>query len=178
MKKRIRLSESDLHNIIKESINEVLDTMNDTEKAYWLMRQRQERPNLKSKTGGSYASKFADKFNNEVYGRDGIHYGVDAGDQASGNAYVRPSNGAFRAYQNAGWNHQGKGRDFYYEQSHGSYQGKFSAPVGGEQINPKDIDIHPKIRNYINKGRMRYNQIQQKYDQQRQQANQQGNQSR
>ena len=74
MKKRIRLSESDLHNIIKESINEVLDTMNDTEKAYWLMRQRQERPNRKSKTGGSYASKFADKFNNEVYGRDGIHY--------------------------------------------------------------------------------------------------------
>lgn len=171
MKKRIRLSESDLHNIIKESINEVLDNMNGTEKAYWLMRQRQERPNRKSKTGGSYASKFADKFNNEVYGTN-RHYGVDAGDQAYGNAYVHPSKGDFRAYQYAGWDAQGGGRNFDYSQSPDSYQGKFSTMNSGEPINPKDVDIHPKIRNYINKGRLRYNQIQQKYDQQRQQANQ------
>ena len=45
MKQIIRLTESDLHHMVRSVINEVLDGMDDTEKAYWLMRQRQERPN-------------------------------------------------------------------------------------------------------------------------------------
>lgn len=50
MKRTIRLTESDLHNMVRTAINEVLDNMDDTEKAYWLMQQRQERPNTKAKT--------------------------------------------------------------------------------------------------------------------------------
>ena len=50
MKQIIRLTESDLHHMVRKVINEVLDGMDDTEKSYWLMRQRQERPNTKSRT--------------------------------------------------------------------------------------------------------------------------------
>lgn len=72
MKRTIRLTESDLHNMVRTAINEVLDNMDDTEKAYWLMQQRQERPNIKAKTPVNYEEQFAKQFNGEVYGNPEI----------------------------------------------------------------------------------------------------------
>lgn len=68
MKKIIRLTEGDIHHMVRRAINEVLDGMDDTEKSYWLMRQRQQRPNTKSRTKTDYPGEFARKFHKDVYG--------------------------------------------------------------------------------------------------------------
>ena len=113
MKKIIRLTESDLHHMVRTAINEVLDGMDDTEKAYWLMRQRQQRPNTKSRTKTDYPGEFARKFHKDVYGdnndvrlTDG-YWGADSQDvynngndriRVTGNARI-DQNGNFTADQ-------------------------------------------------------------------------------
>lgn len=106
MKRTIRLSESDLHNMVRTAINEVLDNMDDTEKAYWLMRQRQERPNTKAKTPVNYEEQFADKFNRTMPSSncywDDINHGYSSylpGQSLTGQTVygVNPASGEFHS---------------------------------------------------------------------------------
>lgn len=111
--------------MVRSVINEVLDGMDDTEKAYWLMRQRQERPNTKSRIKTDYPGEFANKFNKEVYGKnDGAYSGSYEGTYYNGNrmgnykgyAGVDPSNGNFSAQQYTDDNLWGAGLgDKYYK---------------------------------------------------------------
>ena len=167
MKRTIRLTESDLHNMVRTAINEVLDNMDDTEKAYWLMRQRQERPNTKAKTPVNYRGQFADKFNTEVYG--GTHGGsINANNKALGAAKMNDF-GGFSASQRSAWGVNPNGTNFNYRQGENSQNGEFyDTNNGGSKMNTSQVNMHPAVNNFINKGRTRYNQIQQKYNQQRQ----------
>lgn len=200
MKRTIRLTESDLHNMVRTAINEVLDNMDDTEKAYWLMQQREQRPNTKSKNPVNYRQQFAQKFNNEVYPEGNSQVGTNwpeyneggkfratnpNGSYAYGGAGV-DDNGNFRAWQNGftapsqgkPWGDAIEGANFNY------YQGRpqngtngFSQSIGTGnrgQMQPKDVNMHPQFQQMANKGRTRYNQIQQKYNQQRQSQQPQG----
>ena len=182
MKQRIRLTESDLHRIVKESVNRVLNEVS-ADKAYWLMQQRKQTPNTKAKTQMNYPSEFANRFNKEVYG-DGMGGNMRMGNQVDASAYVDPRTGNFVGSQNTGWNSwKGynyigpKNANFQYTQNtdgneeftydrndtdrdnNGNYAGI------GQQMNPSQVNMHPQVRNFIGKGRTRYNQIQQNYNQ-------------
>lgn len=137
MKKTIRLTENDLNNIVRSALNEVLDNMDDTEKAYFLMRQRQQRPS-KSKNPVNYPQQFATQFNNTMpysnardgngnnigysggYNRGGqtFHHGVDNRGNFSSETYqpdgtfarqTLTSNGDYFHARNAGDNRIVKG---------------------------------------------------------------------
>lgn len=176
MKRTIRLTESDLHNMVRTAINEVLDNMDDTEKAYWLMRQRQERPNTKAKTPVNYSGQFAQQFNKEVY--DNPSGGtIDADGKAFGSARMNPF-GGFSASQGSGWGINPNGTNFNYHQgtNDDNKNGEFyDTNKGGVKMNTSQVNMHPAVNRFINKGRTRYNQIQQKYNQQRQSQQPQGN---
>lgn len=167
-KKLIKLTESDLHRIIKESVSKILNEVS-ADKAYWLMQQRKQFPNTKAKTQMHYPGEFASRFNKEVYGdASGGH--VDAG-QARGNAKV-DNYGNFTANQYTGWDVNSNGANFNYKQGLNPNQeiDGFYDNQGGQKMNPSQVNMHPQVKNFINKGRTRYNQIQQNYNQ-----NQQGN---
>ena len=190
MKKIIRLTEGDLHHMVRSVINEVLDGMDDTEKAYWLMRQRQERPNTKSITKTDYPGEFAKKFHKDIYGNgdkdyDGIYvpdiYDVysDGNDrtQVKGKVGVDPTNGNFFARQrvpdvpinhplNFDYVQRPKGKaDFTYDSDFTIY------PKGvATKIDPYEDDrvkISPKIGDSISNALDRYNGIDKSYLQQR-----------
>ena len=167
-KRLIRLTESDLHKIIKESVNKILNEVS-ADKAYWLMQQRKQNPNTKSKTQMHYPGEFASRFNKEVYG-DVNGGNIDANGQAMGNAKV-DNYGNFIANQSTGWGASSNGANFNYRQGLNQNQetdGFYNQ--GGQKMNPSQVNMHPQVKNFINRGRTRYNQIQQNYNQ-----NQQGN---
>lgn len=190
MKKLIRLTESDLHMIVKESVNRVLNEVS-AEKAYWLMQQRKQTPNTKAKTQMRYPSEFAYRFNKEVYG-DGLGGHMRNGNQVMSSAYIDPRNGNFVGSQDTGWdswknyNYVGpKNANFQYTKNTDGNEeftynrndtdmdnnGKYMRI--GQQMNPSQVNMHPQVRNFIGKGRARYNQIQQNYN--KSQQSQQGN---
>jgi len=155
--------------MVRTVINEVLDNMDDTEKAYWLMQQRQQRPNTKAKTPVDYSGQFAQQFNKEVYGNP---YGgsINANGKAFGSARMNPL-GGFSASQGSGWGINPNGTNFNYHQGTNpdNKNGEFyDTYKGGTKMDPSQVNMHPAVNNFINKGRTRYNQIQQKYNQQRQ----------
>jgi len=186
MKRTIRLTESDLHNMVRTAINEVLDNMDDTEKAYWLMQQRQQRPNTKSKTPVNYGQQFAQKFNGEVYGNpetfnNGGGYNHDTGTE-NGRVGV-DRNGNFVGDHSQTLNTQPQNwspnYNFRYTQNAGSNQGNTQvSPMRGyapsKNVGLQDIGANDAYVNQFNKGYQRYNQIQQKYNQQRQSQQPQG----
>ena len=63
----------------KAIVNEVLDGLNDTEKKYWLMRQRQQRPNTKSKTPVNYEKEFQHSFNGSMNRNNVVQNGQNMG---------------------------------------------------------------------------------------------------
>ena len=167
MKRTIRLTESDLNRIVRSALNEVLDGMDDTEKAYWLMQQRQQRPNTKAKTPVDYRGQFAQQFNSEVYGNPNGGT-IDANGRALGSAKMNTF-GGFSGRQTTGWDINPNGTNFDYRQGENSENGEFyDINKGGVKMNPSQVNLHPTVNNFINKGRTRYNQIQQKYNQHRQ----------
>ena len=198
MKKIIRLTEGDIHHMVRRAINEVLDGMDDTEKAYWLMRQRRERPNTKSRTKTNYVDNFRRKFYNDVYGIDTDKNSSPRGD------YDYPESWDRNAYRSRGDNNidvhgsigiDGRGnlyagqttwgetindrytdpgiinRNFNYSQSPKEKNGKFYDNDDWPQIRKKDpsrITMTPNFRHMFNKGVNRYNDLGDKYDRQRQ----------
>ena len=198
MKKIIRLTESDLHHMVRRAINEVLDGMDDTEKSYWLMRQRRERPNTKSRTKTNYVDDFRRKFYNDVYGINTDRNSYPRGD------YNYPESWDKNAYHSRGDKdidvHGGIGidgrgnlyagqttwgetindryadpgiinRNFNYSQSPKEKNGKFYDNDDWPQIRKKDpsrVTMTPNFKNMFNKGLNRYNDLGDKYDRQRQ----------
>ena len=198
MKKIIRLTEGDIHHMVRRAINEVLDGMDDTEKAYWLMRQRRERPNTKSRTKTNYVDNFRRKFYNDVYGIDTDKNSNPRGD------YDYPESWDRNAYRSRGDNNidvhgsigiDGRGnlyagqttwgetindrytdpgiinRNFNYSQSPKEKNGKFYDNDDWPQIRKKDpsrVTMTPNFRDMFNKGVNRYNDLGDKYDRQRQ----------
>ena len=182
MKKLVRLTEGDLHRIVKESVNRVLNEVS-ADKAYWLMQQRKLRPNTKSKTKMHYPTEFANRFNQEVYGTP-MGGNLRVGNQVDATAGVDPRTGDFVGTQATGWgswrngyNYAGpSGANFKYTQNTDGNQefaydrndtdmdrnGKYARI--GQQMNPSQVNMHPQSRNFIGKGRERYNQIQQNYN--------------
>ena len=198
MKKIIRLTEGDIHHMVRRAINEVLDGMDDTEKSYWLMRQRRERPNTKSRTKTNYVDNFRRKFYNDVYGIDTDKNSNPRGD------YDYPESWDRNAYRSRGDNNidvhggigiDGRGnlyagqttwgetindrytdpgiinRNFNYSQSPKEKNGKFYDNDDWPQIRKKDpsrVTMTPNFRDMFNKGVNRYNDLGDKYDKQRQ----------
>lgn len=198
MKKIIRLTEGDIHHMVRRAINEVLDGMDDTEKSYWLMRQRQQRPNTKSRTKTNYVDNFRRKFYNDVYGIDTDKNSNPRGD------YDYPESWDRNAYRSRGDNNidvhggigiDGRGnlyagqttwgetindrytdpgiinRNFNYSQSPKEKNGKFYDNDDWPQIRKKDpsrVTMTPNFRDMFNKGVNRYNDLGDKYDKQRQ----------
>lgn len=198
MKKIIRLTEGDIHHMVRRAINEVLDGMDDTEKAYWLMRQRRERPNTKSRTKTNYVDNFRRKFYNDVYGIDTDKNSYPRGD------YDYPESWDRNAYRSRGDKNidvhggigiDGRGnlyagqttwgetindrytdpgiinRNFNYSQSPKEKNGKFYDNDDWPQIRKKDpsrVTMTPNFRDMFNKGVNRYNDLGDKYDRQRQ----------
>lgn len=198
MKKIIRLTEGDIHHMVRRAINEVLDGMDDTEKSYWLMRQRRERPNTKSRTKTNYVDNFRRKFYNDVYGIDTDKNSNPRGD------YDYPESWDRNAYRSRGDNNidvhggigiDGRGnlyagqttwgetindrytdpgiinRNFNYSQSPKEKNGKFYDNDDWPQIRKKDpsrVTMTPNFRDMFNKGVNRYNDLGDKYDRQRQ----------
>lgn len=173
MKKIIRLTEGDIHHMVRRAINEVLDGMDDTEKAYWLMRQRKERPNTKSRTKTDYPGEFANKFNKEVYGNENGADGYENLDDGNWRGYARSSvgvdqSGCFRASQGAGY---APGRfNFDYTQGPNSRNGEFSMYPNNVKAPAKSSDVYmsPEYKLNFYKGFHRYNNLGDKYDRQRQ----------
>ena len=198
MKKIIRLTESDIHHMVRRAINEVLDGMDDTEKSYWLMRQRQQRPNTKSRTKTNYVDNFRRKFYNDVYGINTDRNSNPRGD------YDYPESWDRNAYRSRGDNNidvhggigiDGRGnlyagqttwgetindrytdpgiinRNFNYSQSPKEKNGKFYDNDDWSQKQMKDpsnVTMTPNFRDMFNKGVNRYNDLGDKYDRQRQ----------
>lgn len=198
MKKIIRLTEGDIHHMVRRAINEVLDGMDDTEKSYWLMRQRQQRPNTKSRTKTNYVDNFRRKFYNDVYGIDTDKNSNPRGD------YDYPESWDRNAYRSRGDNNidvhggigiDGRGnlyagqttwgetindrytdpgiinRNFNYSQSPKEKNGKFYDNDDWSQKQMKDpsnVTMTPNFRDMFNKGVNRYNDLGDKYDRQRQ----------
>ena len=198
MKKIIRLTEGDIHHMVRRAINEVLDGMDDTEKSYWLMRQRRERPNTKSRTKTNYVDNFRRKFYNDVYGIDTDKNSNPRGD------YDYPESWDRNAYRSRGDNNidvhggigiDGRGnlyagqttwgetindrytdpgiinRNFNYSQSPKEKNGKFYDNDDWSQKQMKDpsnVTMTPNFRHMFNKGVNRYNDLGDKYDRQRQ----------
>ena len=178
MKKTIRLTESDLHNMVRTAINEVLDNMDDTEKAYWLMRQRQQRPNTKAKKPVNYAQQFAQQFNSTMpysnvqdangnnvgysggYNAGGMsmHHGVDQRGNFSSETYL-PDGTYASQYLNA------NGRDTYYSRNPGDK----NATRGNVDMSRKNTHRSGNVQ------ADRYRSIRDKYNQQRQSQQPQGN---
>lgn len=197
MKQIIRLTESDLHHMVRNVINEVLDGMDGTEKAYWLMRQRQERPNTKSRAKTNYVDDFRRKFYNDAYGIDtdknhyprgdyhypetwdrnayrtgdgniDVHGGIGIDDR--GNLYAGQT--TWGETINDRYNDPGViNRNFNYTQSPNEKNGKFHDNDDWSQKQTKDpssVTMTPNFRNMFNKGLHRYNDLGNKYDRQRQ----------
>lgn len=179
MKRTIRLTESDLHNMVRTAINEVLDGMDDTEKAYWLMQQRQQRPS-KSKSPVNYPQEFAKQFNQEVYGNgetynNGGGYNHDTGYENGRVGVDRNGNfvGDHSQTLQTPNNYWQQGANFRYQQTPGQAYGNTTVSTGrhafpSQQANLQDVHANDNYVNQFNKGFQRYNQIQQKYNQQRQ----------
>lgn len=169
MKKIIRLTEGDIHHMVRRAINEVLDGMDDTEKAYWLMRQRQQRPNTKSRTKTDYPREFSNKFNKEVYGdEDGIrdYENVDDGDWSgyASNGLGVDQSGTFCASQGASY---APGRfNFDYSQGPSNKNGKFNMYPNNRRVAAKNSDVYmsPKFSNNFYKGLHRFNDLSNTYD--------------
>ena len=180
-KKLIRLTESDLHKIVKESVSRVLNEVS-ADKAYWLMQQRKQNPNTKAKTQMHYPSEFANRFNKEVYGtQNGGNMRI--GNQVDATAYADPRTGNFVGSQSTGWD-SWNGNDYvgpknanfqYMKNTDGNDEftygrndtnrdnnGEYTRI--GQQMNPSQVNMHPQAKNLIGKGRERYNQIQQNYN--------------
>lgn len=185
MKKTIRLTESDLHNIVRSALNEVLDDMDDTEKAYWLMRQRQQRPS-KSKYYVDYPARFAQKFNQEVYGNGGIFnsgggYNHDTGYESGrigvdwdGN-FVADHSQTLQV-PNDEWQ---SNKNFRYKQAPGHGQGNTMTSTRrhfspSQEVGLEDVRANNRYAKQFNRGLDRYNQVQQKYNQQRQSQSKKG----
>lgn len=188
MKKIIRLTEGDIHHMVRRAINEVLDGMDDTEKSYWLMRQRQQRPNTKSRTKTDYPGEFARKFHKDVYGdnndvrlTDG-YWGANSQDvynngndriTVDGNASI-DQNGNFTANQIAYNNDIDKPLrrrlNFTYTQKPGEKTGQFYNYQNGmpQKTNASNVMPSPNLRNNVVRGLNRYNDLAAKYDRQRQ----------
>lgn len=185
MKQIIRLTEGDLHHMVRSIINEVLDGMDDTEKAYWLMRQRQQRPNTKSRTKTDYPREFAKKFNREFYGNgdkdyDGIYvpdiYDTHSdGTPVKGKVGVDPTNGNLFARQrvpNATIDHP-LNFDYVQRPTDGNtYDEDFiTYPKGiatkSEPIYKDYAKISPKMGYAMGDAFDRYNDIDKSYMQQR-----------
>lgn len=188
MKKIIRLTEGDIHHMVRRAINEVLDGMDDTEKAYWLMRQRQQRPNTKSRTKTDYPGEFARKFHKDVYGdnndvrlTDG-YWGANSQDvydngndrtTVDGNASI-DQNGNFTAHQIVYNNDIDKPLrrrlNFTYTQKPGEKTGQFYNYQNGipQKTNASNVMPSPSLRNNVVRGLNRYNDLAAKYDRQRQ----------
>ena len=185
-KKLIRLTEQDLHKIVKESVNRVLNEVS-AEKAYWLMQQRKQTPNTKAKTQMHYPSEFANRFNKEVYGTpNGGNMRI--GNQVDATAYADPRTGNFVGTQATGWDSWRNGynyvgpsganfkytkntdgnEDFTYDRNDTDMDNNGKYTRIGQQMNPSQVNMHPQVRNFIGKGRARYNQIQQNYNQSQQ----------
>lgn len=172
MKKIIRLTEGDIHHMVRRAINEVLDGMDDTEKSYWLMRQRQQRPNTKSRTKTDYPAEFAKKFNKEVYGNENGSSGLEYLDDenGSGSVYygsgVHPGNGSFNAGQGS-LNHTNPDRmNFDYWQGPNERNGEFLMYPKNVRVPAKASDVYmsPKSEHNFYKGLHRYNDISNTYD--------------
>ena len=188
MKKIIRLTEGDIHHMVRTAINEVLDGMDDTEKAYWLMRQRQQRPNTKSRTKTDYPGEFARKFHKDVYGDNNAtrmsdgYWGADSQDvynngndriTVAGNACI-DQNGNFTADQmpyTYGYEEPiDKKLRFNYTQKPGEKTGQFYNYQNGmpQKTNASNVMPGPNLRNNVVRGLNRYNDLAAKYDRQRQ----------
>ena len=187
MKKIIRLTEGDIHHMVRTAINEVLDGMDDTEKSYWLMRQRQQRPNTKSRTKTDYPGEFARKFHKDVYGDDNDvrltdgYWGANSQDvydngndriTVNGNARI-DQNGNFTADQIAYNNDIDKPLrrrlNFTYTQKPGEKTGQFYNYQNGmpQKTNASNVMPSPNLRNNVARGLNRYNDLAAKYDIQR-----------
>lgn len=188
MKKIIRLTEGDIHHMVRTAINEVLDGMDDTEKSYWLMRQRQQRPNTKSRTKTDYPGEFARKFHKDVYGDNNAvrmsdgYWGANSQDvynngndriTVDGNASI-DQNGNFTANQIAYNNDIDKPLrrrlNFTYTQKPGEKTGQFYNYQNGmpQKTNASNVMPSPNLRNNVVRGLNRYNDLAAKYDRQRQ----------
>ena len=197
MKKIIRLTEGDIHHMVRRAINEVLDGMDDTEKAYWLMRQRQQRPNTKSRTNTDYVDNFRRKYYDEINSTDRntnrdknprgeweLPRSWDRNTYRTGNENVDVQGGIdidregnFNAKQRT-WGGTIKdrytdpgmiNRNFRYTQKPEDKNGQF---YDNEDWNQKkdssNVTMTPNFRNMFNKGLSRYNDLAAKYDRQRQ----------
>lgn len=188
MKKIIRLTEGDLHHMVRTAINEVLDGMDDTEKSYWLMRQRQQRPNTKSRTKTDYPGEFARKFHKDIYGDNNAtrmsdgYWGANSQDvydngndriTVDGNARI-DQNGNFTAdqiaYNNGNIIPFEKKLNFNYTQKPGEKTGQFYNYQNGmpQKTNASNVMPGPNFRNNVVRGLNRYNDLAAKYDRQRQ----------
>ena len=175
----IRLRESDLHNMVKAAINEVLDNLDDTEKAYWLMRQRQQRPNTKSKTPVNYESEFANQFNNTMpvsnCHQDGVNHGFtswtpDQGSISGTVTYgVNPASGKFHS--------ETYGKDYTYGSQNIGNNGETGYVRQGangkiQKFKGQNREVDRNVSWPANAQANRYREMRDKYNQQN--PNQQG----
>ena len=175
----IRLSESDLHNMVKAAINEVLDNLDDTEKSYWLMRQRQERPNTKAKKPVDYKSEFANQFNKTMplsnCHQDGVNHGFTSWtpgqrDISGTVTYgVNPGSGEFHS--------ETYGKDFTYGGQNIGNNGETGYVRQGangkiQKFNGQNREVDRNVSSSANSQANRYRAMRDKYNQQY--PNQQG----
>lgn len=170
------MKEDVLRNVVRNVINEVLDNMDDTEKAFWLMRQRQERPNTKSRTPVNYEQQFQNEFNNtmpywnsvDANGNNaGYSGGYNRGGQTMNHGVDNRGNFTSDTIQPDGT--MGKqtltpnGKDYYHAKN-----------PGDKKTTSGNMDMaRGNSHNTANAQADRYMAIRNKYNQQRQSQNQQ-----
>lgn len=62
MKQKVRLTENDLHNIIKEAVQQIINEIGDTQKGQYALGKLAQRQDGESLFGGSDTKKYAERY--------------------------------------------------------------------------------------------------------------------